>query len=122
MKVTTVRYRRLQSHDRGYGHDAVEAEAQVEAHETAEEAFGALQAWVNGQLGMTREINSLSDTLIGLAEDVRRKERDLTRVAEQVKRGREVIAEHEALGALAAEHKLDVPKAVFDIIGDGVPF
>lgn len=119
MKITTVRYRRLQSHDRGYGHDAVEAEAQVEAGESADEAFAALEAWVTAQLARKKEISLLFDTLQGLREQVRSEERSRDRVKAEAEEFRKVVKSSDRLYELAKANGLvEEAKLLF---GD-VPF
>jgi hypothetical protein len=118
MQITVVRYRRLQSHDHGYGHDPVEAEARVEDHEHADEAMAGLKAWVGGQLSHLKQARDLCEQLESLGRKTRDEERRLRQLTEEVKRNREVIASHEKLSALAREQGIDGG----DLIDDGVPF
>ena len=122
MKITTVRYRRLQSHDRGYGHDAVEAEAQVEEHETADEAMGALQAWVGRCLGMTRQADDLAGRVVDLAREIRDKQHQRDLLAAEIKAANEVVEQYGRLGELAHEHKLAIPTSELALLGDTIPF
>jgi hypothetical protein len=120
MKITTVRYRRLQSHDRGYGHDAVEAEAQVDQGEDADAAFAALREWVLYRLGTIREVDQHLETLDRLRNAVQSEKRYLDGLKADVKRGREIIEKHEKLADLAREHGIEVEAA--NLIDDGIPF
>lgn len=119
MKITTVRFRRLESHKHGYGHDAVEAEAQVEPCETAEAAMEALQRWVLARLNNEQQISDDLRTLERLRYNVASYERRVAGLKEDIERGRKIIVEHEKLADLAREHGLD---AEADGLGDGIPF
>ncbi|WP_380873644.1 hypothetical protein ACFB49_42890 [Sphingomonas sp. DBB INV C78] len=119
MKITTVRFRRLESHKHGYGHDAIEAEASVEDGETADEALSALQAWVLARLKQEAEISNHIWSLERLQDNVSSYERTLAGLKKDVERGRKVISDHEKLADLAREHGLDAQASQ---LGDGVPF
>ncbi len=119
MKIITVRFRRLESHKRGYGHDAVEAEAQVEPYETADEALTKLQVWVSARLRHEQEIDDRINDLERLRDNVAHYERRVAGLKEDIDRGRKIIAEHEKLHDLAREHGLDTEAGE---LGDGIPF
>ena len=106
MKITTVRYRRLQSHDRGYGHDAMEAEAEVQPGETADDAFAKLKEWVTVQLGHQREIGRLCDTLESLRDRVKAEERSRDRVKAEAEEYRKVLEQNDKLYELALANGL----------------
>lgn len=118
MKITTIRYRRLQSHDRGYGHDAVEAEAQIDEGEDAESALAELKVWVLHRLDGIREIDQHIETLDSLRYQVTDRQREYERLDAEVKKNRKIIAEHEQLATLAREKGIDAG----DLIDDGIPF
>jgi hypothetical protein len=120
MKITVIRYRRLQSHEFGYGHDAVEAEAQIDEGEDAESALGELKLWVNQRLDGIREVDRHVRTLQTLREQVVSHENERDQLAREIKANRKVIAEHENLAALARENGIDVEAA--NLIDDGIPF
>lgn len=122
MKITTVRYRRLQSHDRGYGHDAVEAEAQVDEGEDAEVAFDAVKSWVLRRLETTREADHHIDQLQSLRERVTSESQRLERIRAEVKDGQEVIRKHEKLADLAREHGIEIDPVQLDVLDSSVPF
>jgi len=107
VKITTVRYRRLQSHDRGYGHDAVEAEGQIEDGEDADAALDALKLWVLHRLDGIREIDHHIDTLQSLRGQVSSAERRLSGIKEDIETGRKIITEHEKLAEIAKREGLD---------------
>ncbi len=118
MRITAIRYRRLQSHERGYGHDAVEAEAQIDEHEDAEAALDELKVWVLHRLDGVREIDRHIETLQSLREQVVSHERERDRLGAEIKANRKIIAEHEDLAALARKEGIDAG----NLIDDGIPF
>lgn len=118
MKITVVRFRRLQSHDRGYGHDAVEAEAQVEDGETPEEAIDTLKGWVAAQLSHLKKTSELTHSLTQLMTDVKYYEGSLARVQQQIEYNRKILREHDKLAELARANGLDFEADQLD----GIPF
>lgn len=119
MKITTIRYRRLESHKRGYGHDAVEAEAQLDEGEDAEAAMAELKVWVLHRLDGIREIDDHCETLNGIRNRLRDAEREQERLDREIKRKRELVSQFEKLGELAKERGIDAGDLLTD---DGVPF
>ena len=107
MHITTIRYRRLQSHERGYGHDAVEAAAQIDAGEDPEAALAELKVWVLHRLDGIREIDRHCETLDSLRHQVVDREREKIRLDAEIKRNREIIAGHEKLAELARKEGID---------------
>jgi hypothetical protein len=107
MRITTIRYRRLQSHERGYGHDAVEAEAQIDEDEDAESALAELKVWVLERLDGIRKISEHCETLQRLQERVTSEERRLERLQNEVKLNRQIINQHAKLADLARTNGLD---------------
>lgn len=101
MKIKVVRYRRLISHDRGYGHDAVEAEAQVDDGEEAEAAFDALKAWVHERLAKEEERSKLIYDLAQLRRDVEYAARDRDRLKRETEDFRKIARGNSDLHNLA---------------------
>lgn len=120
MKITTIRYRRLQSHDRGYGHDAVEAEAQIDEGEDADAALDTLKAWVLHRLEGVREVDRHIDSLQRLQGDVKSAERRLAGLHDDIKQGREIIGQHEKLAEIAKREGLDAEGD--QLFAVGLPF
>ena len=120
MKIKTVRYRRLQSHEHGYGHDAVEAEAAVEEGEDADAVMSDLREWVLRRLETVREIDHHIETLQRLRDRTSSEQRNLERLQAEVKRNRELLSNHAKLADLAREHGVEVEAA--NLIDDGIPF
>lgn len=118
MRITAIRYRRLQSHEFGYGHDAVEAEAQIDEGEDAETALDELKAWVQNKLNKSELTRKLSTDLNDLANEVRSLEATRDRLLGEIKANRKIIVEHESLAALAREKGIDAG----NLIDDGIPF
>lgn len=121
MKITSIRFRRLQSHDRGYGHDAVEAEATVSEGEAPEQAMADLKLWVMEQLGRVREVDKLVEAAQRLREDVTRYERDRDRLKKEVDVYRKVVRESDKLHALAKAAGL-TEEAEMLFNADEIPF
>lgn len=119
MKITTIRFRRLQSHAVGYGHDAVEAEAAVEAGETPEETMAALKAWVLTELASEARLRSLERNASHLETEVARLKNERDDIVSDIERGRKVLREHDKLADLARRNGMGEQA---DLLGDGMPF
>ncbi|MDB5552161.1 MAG: hypothetical protein JWL86_2145 [Rhizobium sp.] len=119
MKITTIRFRRLRSHDRGYGHDAVEAEAEVQLGETPDEAFSALKAWVDAKLTEEREIGRINGDLQSLRQQLEHETRDRDRLKKEAEEWRAIARSNADFLELARKAGRDDLIALID---DGIPF
>ena len=104
MKVTTIRLRKLVSTPHGYGHHAVELEAQVEPGETYDEAVEKLGHEVDVQIRQAGERDQLRQTLDQLRSDVKWHEDRLVAVKMDVATNRAIIKACDKLQDLAAKH------------------
>ncbi|QTH19624.1 hypothetical protein HRJ34_14700 [Rhizorhabdus wittichii] len=119
MKITVVRYRRLQSHKHGYGHDAFEAEAQVDDGETAEEAVAALREWVDGQLAAAAKVLDLRDTVELLTHEVEVQTRTRDRLKSEAEEYRKITKAGTDLYNLAVQAGRS---DLVDLFADEIPF
>ena len=103
MKVTTIRLRKLVSTPHGYGHHAVELEAQIEDGESYDEAMEKLRRQVDAQVHQAGERDTLTQTLDELRRDVKWHEDRLARVKAEVTANRAIIKAHDQLQQLAAK-------------------
>ncbi len=110
MKTTHIRYRRLESHKGGYGHDAVELEAQLEAGDDPETAFLALRKQVLARLGHITDLHVLTSTIEELTENIARQRRlhdkraaILDEQKRMIERNADIIGAHADLARLAAD-------------------
>jgi len=121
LNITTVRYRRLQSkRDGSFGHDAIEAEAQVEPGQDPDVALQLLQDWVDQQPATIGQCEKLNRDLQRLMGDHRALEGQRDSLRKERDRLREIVRESDKLmDAARAAGLNDVVAALFD---DGIPF
>lgn len=122
MKITHVTYRRLKSHDRGYGHDCVEAQAAIDGDETPEEVLDGLRFWVLDKLNEIRETDVSLRKLTAVNDDVERADRELNRIRAEIQTAQDVVRTSERLLQLARAAGLeDEAKALADFDAE-IPF
>jgi len=119
MKITTVRYRRLKSHQHGYGHDAIEAEAQVDEGESAEDALSGLKIWVQERLADGEERDRAYRKLEDIRLDVERYTRDRDRLKGECEEIRKIARGSDDLYELAKKAGREDLAALFN---DEIPF
>lgn len=120
MKITSVRVHRLVSGP-GFSNHAIDAEAAVGEDEDPAAALEQLTAWVEGQLAARTEIDHLYSCRDSLRYEVRSLESERDGLRKSVARGNKLIADHDKLRALAAEHGL-LPDGKLLDLGDAMPF
>lgn len=107
MKITSVRVRKLVSTRHGYGHHAVELEAEVEPGELFETVAAKLSAEVDCQIRLAEKRSNLRASIDELMEEVSWYERQRDRLKAEVDGYRKAVQEHEKIAELAAKHGLD---------------
>lgn len=111
MKITKIRLRSLRSLDRGYGHEAVELEADVEGGDDVDQAIHDLRDRV------AREVRRSLDAREAFSEAGERRrlalsdfaavERELADQRELLKTNEAVLRKYEALRKLAIEQGIE---------------
>lgn len=129
MRTTAIRYRRLESHKGGYGHDAVELEAQLEPGDDPETAFLDLRKQVLARLGHIADLHLLTSTIADLTEDAARqrrlfdrRERILDEQKQAIECNAGIIGAHADLARLAADRGIATEAVRAQLADDGVPF
>jgi hypothetical protein len=100
VKITSVSYRRLKSHPNRYGHDAIEAHAQVSEGESSEEALAALRAWVLARLTEVNQTDEAAQTIDALDARIRERERKLKAMGEEIETAKQAVATSDRLQLL----------------------
>ena len=108
MKVTTIRLRKLASMPDGYGHHAVEIEAQVEPGEAIEVAAAQLHAEVDQQLATLQGRTSVRQSLDDMQDEVEWQREERRRLDAEVSRLHGIVAAHQDLAELAEERGLNL--------------
>lgn len=120
MKITAIRYRRLKSQTVGYGHEAVEAEAQVEDGEAPDDALSALKAWVDRHVDAALRHEYNARRAEELANRVAGLESDRDRLRSEVERNREILRQHSKLADLARANGMGEQADLLN--GEEIPF
>lgn len=120
LRIMSVRVGRLKTGS-GYNNYRVEAEAALQAGDTAEGLRERLTAWVDDQIAREEGQQRLVVERDNLAWQVGSLEKKRDELRAQVVRGTEFIKAQEKLIALAREHKLDIP-GLDQLFGDEMPF
>lgn len=117
MRITAVRVRKLVSGP-GYNHHAIEAEAAVGPDDDPGHVYEKLAGWVDGQLRGLQEIDDLSERRDSLRYEVKRLEDRRDALRKNIDHDNAIIARHDKLRELAAQHGLTGAED----IGDPIPF
>lgn len=121
MKITHVTYRRLKSHPSRYGHDAIEAQAQVSEGESSEEALAQLRGWVLARLYEVGHADEVSARVDQIDQTIAARERKLELMGEEIEAAKKAVAASDRLQRLCRAAGFDDElKALFNI--DEVPF
>lgn len=108
MKITHIRIRKLVSRPTGYGHDAIELEAQINPDtEDYETEIDALRVEVERQLQKASGHRDLSTKITDLYEEIHGLELRRDSLKGQVDENRKAIREHVQLLKLANEAGID---------------
>ena len=107
MRITHVRVRKLVSLTAGYGHDAIEMEAEVQDGESFESVVETLNSEIAKQLHKKAEERRLWRELDSLQRDVMSKMNERDGLDREIKAQRKIIREHDKLLRLAKEHGID---------------
>lgn len=110
MQIVTVEYRRLRTFG-DYQNETIGATAEVEPHETAEQALMQLRGWVDSELGDRNEQRHLSERNSELRFEAANLER---RIEAATMKWAAIVAFMEKLGI---ERPADIPDTL-----EGLPF
>jgi predicted nucleic acid-binding Zn-ribbon protein len=103
MRVTAIRIRKLVSREVGYGNDAAEFEAEVEAGDDLQVVADKLHQLVGAEIAKAQGRDELIDNLADLQDQLTGLSRQLTALKAEIEENDRVIAAHEELAELARE-------------------
>lgn len=123
MQITTLTYRRLVSHRGEYGHDALEASAAVPEGADAKAASADLMTFVQQQLGVLAETDTLTRKHDRLSGEIERLTRNRDELKAEIEAVDKVIDQFELLADMAREKgALAEARAVVDALESRIPF